>query len=1260
MSDHDRRSLGSVLLARPIVRYRRSRRAPGPAHVLLALALAIAATALSVSPPTAALPDTYTVSQDTLRTGWDPAEPGLAANLVTGSNFGQLFTTPVNGQVYAQPLVVGNTVLVSTENDWVYGLDAVTGAIRWSDNFGPTWPASTIGCADLSPNIGSTSTGVYDPSTSTYYLTTKVDNGVDAAHPKWYLHAVDVATGAERSGWPTQIVGTPANDPSHPFNAETVNQRPGLLLMNGVVYLAFGSQCDLGSYVGWVVGVNTVSHSINMWSPEVGLSSKGAGVWQSGGGIMSDGSGRMFVSTGNGVTTPAAPGSSPPPQLSESVIRLGVDASGAISAHDFFSPSNASVLDQNDQDLGAGGPVALPSQYFGTPTIPDLMVQIGKDGRLFLLNRDHLGGKGQAAGGGDDVVQALGPYQGVWGHPAVYGGEGGYVYVVTNYNKMLAFRYGTDGSGHPALSLAGNSAESFGYTSGSPVVTSNGTSPGSAVVWVVNVDNSAGANGRLCAYNAVPSNAHLNLLRCFPIGNAAKFPTPATSNGRIYVGTRDGDVYGFGQPTTAALNLPQTNFGDVAVSTTGTSTVTATATRTVTINSIATSAPFAATPPPLPLTLAAGQTINVPVSFTPTSPGSFTGTLNFSATDAGNAVTLGAALQGTAVQPGFTGSPAQVDFGQVVVGASKTLTASFVNSGTADETVSGASGPSAPFTVTGLPSVGTVVAPGQAVAVSVTYTPTAATTDSSSITVAGPDGSGTVQLTGQGATGTAKLSISPASLDFGSVAVGLSATMTLSVSNPGNLNVTITKAAPPALPFVVNTPLPEGLVLGPGQSVQVQVTFAPTVADTFNDLYVISSDDGNGAHNIPVTGTATNPSSGTPLPSIVGGTWIFNGSANMSGTNLVLTPATSYRRGSAVFSNAIPSDGLTASFTAQIGGGTRADGLTFAMLDASTNTVKSLGTGGGAGLGFYGLPGVAVTLVTHKTQNDPSGNFIGLTTGGANGALTYVATATNVPDLRTGTHAIVVSAAGGTVSVSIDGTQVISATVSLPPSILPAFTAATGTLTDVHTVSNVSVRSGGTVLPAPGTGWRFNKSAVPSGSQTVLTPAQTYKAGSALYSSQVFTNGLTATFQLSMSGGTGGQGMTFALLDPTSGVPTAVGSSGSGLGFGGLQGVAVAFVTQPQSGIQSANFVGIATSTTGGKITFVASTTNIPSLRAAPHEVLIQVVGDVLTVSIGGTQVLSSAVPSLTPTALVGYTASTGASTSTDVHTVSVAQIIGG
>src|SRR5215475_6546708 len=529
---------------------------------------------------------------DTLRTDWDPSEPKLSIGGVLSSDFGQLFATQLNGQIYAQPLVVGHTVLVSTETDWVYGLDAETGRIKWSHNFGPPWPASQVGCADLSPNIGSTATGTYDSSGSTYYVTTKVNDGPDPDHPNWYLHALDIATGKERSGWPVKIVGTPTNDPAHPFAARDVNQRPGLLLLGGVVYMAFGSQCDFGSYVGWVAGVNVSTKQITMWSDESGPSSEQSGIWQSGGGVMSDGAGRIFVTTGNGVTAPNGPGSPPPPTLSQSVIRLGVKSDGALAAQDFFSPSNAAIMDVNDQDIGASGPVALPDRFFGTPKVPHLMVVMGKDGRLFLLNRDDLGGKAQGPGHSDAVVQSLGPYHGAWGHPAAYGGDGGYIYVVQNSAPMMVFKFGVNGSGQPALSLAGNTPDTFGYTSGSPLVTSNGTSSGSAVVWVTKSDGPTGINGQLCAYNGTPTSGTLTRLRCFPVGTASKFSVPGSGGGRIYVGTRDGKLVGIGAPAKSLLSFAEANFGDVSVGKSRTATIVATANAPLTVTAATTSAPF--------------------------------------------------------------------------------------------------------------------------------------------------------------------------------------------------------------------------------------------------------------------------------------------------------------------------------------------------------------------------------------------------------------------------------------------------------------------------------------------------------------------------------------------------------------------------------------------------------------------------------------------------------------------------------------------
>ncbi|GAA5194116.1 hypothetical protein GCM10023322_57720 [Rugosimonospora acidiphila] len=1229
----------------------------GRGLLALALVAAVAGTVVQLRTAVPARADVRTAADDTLRTSWDRAEPNLTPSVVTGSNFGQLFATQLDGQLYAQPLVIGDTVVASTETDKVYGLDAVTGAVKWSDDFGPAWPASTIGCGDLVPDIGNTSTGVYDPSSGTVYLTTKVNDGPDAQHPNWYLHAVSATDGAERPGWPVQIVGSPSNDPTRPFQPYSAHQRPGLLLMGGVVYLGFGSHCGYGSYVGWVAGINTNTRAINMWADETGPSSKKAGIWQGGGGLVSDGPGRIFLTSGNGVTAPDGPGASPPGQLSESVVRLGVAADGTLSARDYFSPSNADEMDTNDQDLGAGGPMALPSQYFGTPSVPNLMVEVGKDGRVFLLNRDDLGGKGQGSFGGDKVVQRVGPFRGLWGHPAAYGGEGGWVYYVQNSGTMLAFRYGVNGNGSPTLSSAGNSAETFGYTSGSPLVTSDGTTPGTGVVWVVNVDGPTGANGRLCAYNAVPVGGHLNLLRCFPIGTGVKFSTPASSAGRVYVGTRDGRLYGFGQPVTAALNIPQTDFGGVAVGQTATATVTATAVRPVTVTGVSTSAPFSVpTPPALPVSLAAGESIQVPVTFSPTAPGSYTGALDLSFTD-GTAGVLGGALQATAVRPGFAGDPPTLGFGGVVVGASKSLTASFTNTGDTGETVTGVTGPTGPFTASGLPGTGTVVGPGQTVNVSVTYTPTAAGTDTSTISVSGPDGTGTVALSGTGQVGHPELSFSPSSLNFGSVPVGLTATQTLTVKNTGNLNVTITKASPPALPFVVNTPLPEGQVLTPGDSVQIQVTFAPSAVGTFNGFYSISSDDGHGSHDIPVVGTATAPPSGSALPSVLAGGWMFNGSAAMSGSTLALTPAQPEKIGTAIYTTPLPGDGLTASFTAEIGGGTGADGLTFAMLDAARNTPQGIGAGGSA-LGFGGLPGVAVSLDTYRNSGDPSANFVSILSTNPTGAVERLAAATAIPALRTGTHAVKVSAAGGTLTVWIDGTQVLSQSVHLAPSILPAFTASTGGATDQHLVRNVSISSGPTMIAPPGSGWRFNGTAAMSGASLVLTPARALSAGSVLYSTPVATDGLAASFGLSMNGGTGANGATFALVNPASGGAGSLGSIGSGLGFGGLAGTAVIFSTYPQLGVDSHSFVAVVTGAAGGGLTKLGSSTAVPNLRTGTHNVLITVVGTTLDVAVDGSQILSVPVASLTPTAIVGYTAATGALT--DVHTITDAQVVTG
>ncbi len=571
-----------------------------------AVALLAVGGAAAVAVEMGAHADETTVLADTARTGWDQNEPALSPSQVTSANFGQLFAASVGGQVYAQPIIVGSTVIAATENNYVYGLNSVTGAVKWTVNLGPAWPASAIGCGDLSPNVGVTSTPVYDPDTGYVYLTAKVNDGADAQHPHYYMHALNPATGAEETGWPVTIAGAASNDPGYAFSAFTQLQRPGLLLMGGSVYAAFSGHCDLGTYAGFVAGVNTSTQAMSLWTDEPVPSSDEAGIWQSGGGLVSDGPGRIFVTTGNGVSPGTAAGSSPPSELAESVVRLGVAADGTMTAQDFFSPTNASTLDTNDQDLGSGGPVALPGS-FGTTTYPHLMVQVGKDGRVFLVNRDDLGGSGQGSGGGDDVLGMTGPVEGVWGHPSVWGGDGGYIYLDGSGGPLRALHYGVTGSGMPALSLAGNSDQYFSFSSGSPVVTSSGSTSGSAVVWVVQVTSGSGANGELLAFNALPVNGKLQLLRSFPIGTGAKFSVPATDSGRVYVGTRDGHVFGFGAPVPAPLTAAPLDFGAVNVGSSANATMTMTAATAVTVTAVTVPAPFTVSPGTLPVSLTAGQ-----------------------------------------------------------------------------------------------------------------------------------------------------------------------------------------------------------------------------------------------------------------------------------------------------------------------------------------------------------------------------------------------------------------------------------------------------------------------------------------------------------------------------------------------------------------------------------------------------------------------------------------------------------------------------
>jgi hypothetical protein len=612
-------------------------------------ASALAATMLALLTASSAFGD-VTGAADDLRTAWYPDEPTLTHELLGSGSFGQTFSRSLKGQIYAQPLTADGTLLVATEDDRVYGLDPYTGATRWELNVGTPVNSSDadISCSDLEPHVGITGTPVIDTESNTaYFVSTRYVSPGSSEASAWYMHAVKLSTGEEAPGFPVLIAGKAQNLPGNvQFQPPKELQRPALLLMNGVVYAAFGSHCDKTPYQGWVAGVSTSGELKTLWA----ASAYGGSIWQSGGGLISDGPGQILFTTGNedgeggqgNGDPPVGQGHEPPEgRLGESVVRVGVQPEGNLLATDFFSPSNNVQLDEFDLDVGSSAPIALPSQFGAGTNVPSLLVQDGKQGYVYLLDRSNLGGMGQVPGETDGALQRLGPYGGVWDASAAWPGDGGYVYIPSvspggvdsgSSGRLRFFKYEVDEkTDEPTLSLAATSPESFGFGSGSPIVTSAGTTNGSGVLWITRCPPSKCNEGELVAYNPVPTGKEsLQILWHAPIGIANKFSRPDAAEGHIYVGNWEGKIIGFAEqgltPSTSSLDLGEGQAGaDLAGEVT---LINASATK-LNVSAVRTPAqPFEASGLPAPgSTIEPGQTITVHVAFHSSQPGEFTGSL---------------------------------------------------------------------------------------------------------------------------------------------------------------------------------------------------------------------------------------------------------------------------------------------------------------------------------------------------------------------------------------------------------------------------------------------------------------------------------------------------------------------------------------------------------------------------------------------------------------------------------------------------------
>ncbi|MGZ4706950.1 MAG: choice-of-anchor D domain-containing protein, partial [Acidimicrobiales bacterium] len=844
----------------------------------------------------AALADGITNSGDDLRTGWYP-NAKISPEVVTGGTFGQLWSTPVNGQVYAQPLVAtssggSETVIVATETNWVYGIDPDNrGAVRWHQQFpGTPWNPADLGCADIAPSIGTTATPVIDPTTNTVYVTHKVYASGSSGAAAWYLDALDVTTGAERTGFPVKITGAADNVPGVQFDPTKQQQRPGLLLMGGVVYMGFGGHCDSAPWAGWVIGVSTTTaHITARWVDNPTLD--GAGIWQAGAGLTSDGPGTLLVTTGNGgsPTTPT-PGTSPPSTFGESVIRLNVGAGGKLTPVDFFAPFDAADLDQWDADFGSGALVGLPDQYFGTPSHPHLAVAVGKEGYVYLLDRDNLGGLDQGPNGDDKVVERLGRFGGVWGRPAIWPGDGGYVYVPTSTNQSTfdVYHYVVSGSGAsatPTLTRAGSTPDAFGWGTGMPIVTSDAATSGSALVWIVWSADRTGVGAQLRAYSPIPVAGTFGPpVYEAPIGTSANYSAPGVGNdGRLYVGTRDGHLLAFGSPVTQPMTATALGFPTTVVGSTSSRTLTVTANESLKVTGVASSSSqfrVDTSSLGLPAQLAKNGHISIPVTFAPSQPGLAAAQITVT-TDSGP-VSFPVSGTGQANAPLLAPSTSLVSMGGTSVGNHLSDTVTFSDMGNAPVRITHVTAPAAPFSIVGAPVPGTsaaTLAPGTSVSLTVNFDPTQAGKFSDEIQLDTADGE-QVKVGIAGTAGTpGHLQFSSESVGFGDVQVGSSATRTFTLTNAGGTDVVINKSKPPfGGSFAALTGLQEGTTLTPGEAITETVSFTPTATGpAAAGSWAITGDDDTGPHivqftgtGVPVGGTTTTTTGGTTAPPPVG------------------------------------------------------------------------------------------------------------------------------------------------------------------------------------------------------------------------------------------------------------------------------------------------------------------------------------------------------------------------------------------------------
>jgi len=492
--------------------------------------------------------DVVTYHNDIARTGQNLNETILTTSNVNSSSFGKLFTMTVDGVIDAEPLYLSavsipgqgthNVLYVVTENDNVYAFDADLGTLLWQVSLLETEETASDDrdCGFISPSIGITSTPVIDRSSGLHGTIYVVAMSKKSSTYFQRIHALDVTTGQEEFGGPVVVQakypGTGDNNSGGYviFDPKQYAERQGLLLLDHVVYTGWTSHCDHRPYTGWLIGY---SESTLTQTGVLNLTPNGdsGAIWQSGAGMASDGSDIYFLdANGTFDTTLNAQGFPKKGDYGNAFLKISTTNNQPAVA-DYFNMHNTVEESDNDQDLGSGGALLLPSMKDSSGTTRYLAIGAGKDGNIYIVDRTNMGKFNPNNNNAiyQELDGALGG--GLWSMPALFGDS---VYFGPQGGSLLQFNFS---EAKLSTSPASRSSSSFPYPGTTPSVSANGAT--NAIVWAIEHSD---PNDVLHAYNA--SNLAEELYNSNQarggrdqFGQASHFGTPMIVNGKVYVGT---------------------------------------------------------------------------------------------------------------------------------------------------------------------------------------------------------------------------------------------------------------------------------------------------------------------------------------------------------------------------------------------------------------------------------------------------------------------------------------------------------------------------------------------------------------------------------------------------------------------------------------------------------------------------------------------------------------------------------------------------